>query len=383
MSKVPAPVDFNDLYPAAPGGFVNVLWQKEDVGGIRKISAYYAAGGGGITYLGTLDPDTRPSLGSGDARQTFYATDKDHLLMWTGTVWTCMNYDAGSIGHFIAAPGGTGWVLANGTGTAKMTNLNGSLTTVSVPDLTTGVYMKGGTTYSGPTATAAVAPGFSGAPVIGGTVTGNLPSHMHDVGTDNIGTGSIFVSLGHSDVSGHLVDPWAPSVTITGVLPSHVHGLSALDSGASMTDSEDAYHGHLVAGLHCVEPNAISQVQSSISSGIYAWTSADANITGVLSSDENATHAHEYRVDFTALSTDGYTSDPIDLSLTTNWDSGYGPVATGWYKHFHVVSGTTDDVSAGPIALTLALAATWSIGTFAINTSGLPKSLTALPYLRL
>ncbi len=394
---------------------------------------------------GTLSPDTRPvGLNASDAyKQLFYATDYDHMYVWTGGAWRCIDYTAGAVSFFITAPTTGGWVLCNGSGTANLSLPSGGLVSINVPDLTGGggVYVKGGTVYSGPTPTAAIAPGMTGNPTgivtpftPAGTVTGNLPDHFHTVGTDNIGTGSIFVSDAKSSQSGHVGDPWlltgtiggsaglSGTATITGggslsltgdaYIPPHAHNTSLLVDTNIVTGGEDQPHQHPLHGgsSTAVLTDTTTYNNNYNQTGLATAAFAVSGYPSGNSDYNDVGHNHPVTVDFSGLSTDDSDDNTflIDLSGITVDASGLGVDTSGLavvtsgltftntsQGHFHTLSGHTDsiiktDLGAPPIPLSLTFAGslvtpifTGNIGTLAVDDTGQPRHETLLPYLRL
>lgn len=78
------------------------------------------------------------TLGTTDAGYLVWVTDYEHVLRWSGTVWTFGPGDAGGgyIAHFLAAPNGNGWVLVNGAATTIL-KADGTTTAVTPYDVST------------------------------------------------------------------------------------------------------------------------------------------------------------------------------------------------------------------------------------------------------
>ncbi len=98
-------------------------------------------------------------LSTNDAGFLLSVTDYSHTLRWTGSGWTWGPEDDGSGYYRLAetAPSGFGasaWQICNGSTISRL-NPDGSTTSVTVPDVTTARYMKGGLT-------AAAVAGYSG-----------------------------------------------------------------------------------------------------------------------------------------------------------------------------------------------------------------------------
>jgi hypothetical protein len=103
-----------------------------------------------------------PTLTSSDSGVLIYVTDYAHLLIWTGTGWTWGPGEPGSdfIQPFLNGPNpAIGWHLCDGS-TINRLNFDGSLTKVTLPNLTVPAYLMLGTaSAAGPNA----ASGQSGA----------------------------------------------------------------------------------------------------------------------------------------------------------------------------------------------------------------------------
>jgi hypothetical protein len=78
------------------------------------------------------------TLGTADAGYLVWVTDYEHVLRWSGTVWTFGPGDAGGgyVAYFLAAPNGNGWVLVNGTATTIL-KADGTTTAVTPYDVST------------------------------------------------------------------------------------------------------------------------------------------------------------------------------------------------------------------------------------------------------
>lgn len=88
-------------------------------------------------FSGTLDPDTKPTLGSEDTGFLFYATDFNRVYAWGGAAWGDApgEDDRLYVVDFADTPEHAGWALCDG-GTADMSTAAGGTTSVSIPDLT-------------------------------------------------------------------------------------------------------------------------------------------------------------------------------------------------------------------------------------------------------
>ena len=98
-------------------------------------------------YIGTLSPDTKPTLGAGDAGAIFWANDFDRAYNWTGSVWEdepgqpergtiAVSAAVSLAGALAASPG---WALCDGSTVTGSTSTGGT-TSVTTPN------MQGGST---------------------------------------------------------------------------------------------------------------------------------------------------------------------------------------------------------------------------------------------
>lgn len=206
----------------------------------------------------------------------YYATDYDWEFVWNLITWERVGGANLYVESFQVAPTKNGWGLCDGT-TYTYSKDDGSTGTVTTDDLVgTPRFQKLGPTHSLAAAHAATITGSVASdgshnhtltPLgsLTGSVTGNLPNHTHDVGTDNIGTGSIFVSDAKSSQSGHVGDPWVatatiggsisgtsdsngshshtvtPTGTVTGNLPAHTHDATNTYTGPPKTGGGSAW----------------------------------------------------------------------------------------------------------------------------------------------
>lgn len=93
------------------------------------------------------------SLGASDAGLLFYCTDYNHVLRWTGSVWSFAPGDPGN--HFFAVrpgpPQELGWVEATGAATDYLTvgGATLSVTAFTPPNVSAGYYLKTAAAYTG------------------------------------------------------------------------------------------------------------------------------------------------------------------------------------------------------------------------------------------
>ncbi len=96
-------------------------------------------------YVGTLSPDTRPSLGTGDInRAVFYSTDFDHEFLYVGTGesgtpsgWRCIEQTTGNVVLRWDAPISPGWHICDGS-TVNKSDYEGTVASYVLPALMPG-----------------------------------------------------------------------------------------------------------------------------------------------------------------------------------------------------------------------------------------------------
>lgn len=145
----------------------------------------------GVSYqaLASLPAD----LGANDSGYLAWTTDYSHLFRWTGSAWTWGPGDAGSGFYqlFEAAPSGYGtlaWQIMDGSTVARA-NSDGTTSNVTLDDLTTAAYLKGGITSAAvaaasglvgsTTATNQATTATNQSATTGVTIVDH-PSHTHD-----------------------------------------------------------------------------------------------------------------------------------------------------------------------------------------------------------
>lgn len=230
----------NDLGPA-DDGFVFYATDTQ---------ALYVFSGGTSTWracASTTISDTfanRPTgLTSGNAGLLFHCTTGtagvayNHTFEWSGTAWTVAERErlGGYFADYAKAPTEPGWQLANGSSTHYLELVAGALTEVAItlPDLTGGVYRKGGTAYTGTvnakgTITLGGATGQTTAGTPAGTLAGGIPSSTTGV-PGGTGTAVVVASNIHTHTE-----------TFTGTaLPTHSHTLDPATSTATATFTAD------------------------------------------------------------------------------------------------------------------------------------------------
>lgn len=160
-------------------------------------------------------------LGTNDTGLLVEVTDYDHVLQWTGSAWT---WGPGEIGSgyyqlYEAAPnsiGANAWALCDGSTVARL-NADGTTTNITLDDVTTARYLKGGLSSSG----VAARSGNTGNAATGITLDDH-PSHTHD-DASSLATPDLFAE----DVTGSGVAArtGGPSATLSHSVndPQHQH----------------------------------------------------------------------------------------------------------------------------------------------------------------
>ncbi len=195
--------------------------------------------------------DLPTGFGPDDAnREFYYVTNYDHLLRWTGSAWSCIDYNVGVVSGHIFAPTTAGWILCDGDGVATTQCMlpDGSLSPPFLIPNCLGSYLKFGA-YGGALPDEATAPSLTGIP--GGTVTGGgsisgtayMPDHEHtffyEGSTDSNSSGHVHsfeagVALVYSSafvgvIEGGSVEVVVPEIT---------------GDTAGLTDDESSPHDH-------------------------------------------------------------------------------------------------------------------------------------------
>lgn len=128
--------------------FLNKMFIASDRGYVAWVSD-----GANWRYVSGIETNTlanlRAGLGSPDQGYLFWVSDYSHLLQWTGSAWQWAPGDVGSGFYqlFEAAPAGygaTAWQVCDGSTVARL-NADGTTTNVTLDNLGTAAYLKGGT----------------------------------------------------------------------------------------------------------------------------------------------------------------------------------------------------------------------------------------------
>lgn len=194
---------------------------------------YYTSAAGVWTYLtgeyrSTL-ANILTGLGTADAGLKQVVTDYSHTLRWTGSAWEWNDGDDGSDFYrlYESVPSGYGasaWALCDGSTVARL-NSDGTTTNITLDDVTTARYLKGGLTSAGVAAAGGVTTSVSG-----GTPVGSVAAPVF--------TGDA-VAAASTNATPDLV---APDVTGTGVSP--VTTATGTNSAPTFTGSALAGHDH-------------------------------------------------------------------------------------------------------------------------------------------
>jgi hypothetical protein len=337
----------------------------QDLQGTPAASSPAVPGGFTTTFvIGTLSPNTKPFLTILNAYQViFYATDFDHMYLWTGFAWQALERTTGAICWFQFAPGTSGWHLCDGSAGVNQSTGAGAVNAITVPDLITGnPYIRGGNAYSGPTATAAIAPTISGSTgtesahthsvTAAGSVTGNVPAHAHVLLDNLIDGGNALMS--------HAVFIDGTAWTVSGTIGGN-------------TGSTNVDHIHHVNSA-CV------LVGGPSSTVIVSQVTADVAVA-----DSVHTHNGTFVGDTDAVS-GGLSHTHTGSSLT--WTSTVA-------DHFHLITGSTESTIVGsPVALSLTFsgspvtsgagsAHSHTGSSLTVSATAEPLHMTLLPYYRL
>lgn len=366
-----------------------LLWFNSLIGGIDGSSG----GGGGSSLLrfraGLLSALPH-DLGPNDAgQQLYYAEDYDHLYVWNGTSWVCMNYDAGKVTMFAFPPGTPGWWFCDGVGTVPLSMPDGSTIDVQVPDLVSngGVYPKLGGAYDGPIPTDETSAALIGVPggsvdpftpagtisstTAGGTVSGNMPDHVH-VASNTATSGAKDIG-GHdwgviTSGSAHILDIVIGGGGPTGItgsatlggsanMPAHQHTLTSITGVA--TGTENSPHEHDFFDAVDFGTSSLAFIPST-GGPMQVVTSLGGSVNNTTDS-ENA--GHDHNIDLSGNVTDIEFGSPIalDLSGVTLDTSGLSVDTSGitatvgdvLVPHYHILDSESGAVKSDPVAMTM------------------------------
>lgn len=155
-----------------------------------------------------VQADLPADLGTNDKGFIYEVTDYAHVLGWSGAAWAWGRGETGSgyVTPFLVDPTGSGWHLCDGTVGVSYLKADGTLGTITLPNLTaTAAYLKFAAAVTG--ITAAVPPGLTGSTASGtAVIAGNTAV---DTGAGQIvqsGTGVTVAAHTHVHASTGLTD---------------------------------------------------------------------------------------------------------------------------------------------------------------------------------
>lgn len=217
-------------------GNINPIWVKWLQNATQAINSPI-----GLVHQHT-QADLPTDLQKGNTGYLAYVSDYGHLLTWTGTAWAWAPGELGSdyVEAFLSGPTGAGWHLCDGSVVQRL-NADGTLTAVTLPDLSTAAYLKLGTAAAaGPNAPAGQSGGTSGGTPAGvvsqPTFTGNLDT----TSAESAGTpaGSVTQPAATGTESGDVTVQSGGGTTVAA--QNHTHGLS----NPTFTGAALAAHQH-------------------------------------------------------------------------------------------------------------------------------------------
>ncbi len=209
-----------------------VLYMVQAVSGAN--TWVYTTGTARTTLAGIIT-----GLGTNDAGFLNFITDYSHTLRWSGSAWTWAPADDGSDYYrmYENAPSGFGasaWQVCDGSIVARL-NPDGTTTNVTVPNLTTAAYLKGGTAAAAVAAasgrttsdSAGTPAGTNSAPAFTGTpgTTGN----DGDVGVNIASAGATLVALNPHTHTFTPAGTVAAPAFAGNALAGHDHGPNTLE----------------------------------------------------------------------------------------------------------------------------------------------------------
>lgn len=214
--------------PAAGISNTNMLYVASDLN-----DAIYVSNGTAWTLMygmvnGTISPDQKPTgIDTTDTGLLFNSTDFDRIYRWGGAAWS----DAPGqpqrdvVEMCRTAPAGNGWHLCDGTAGVTISKSDGTTTTITVPAMNAATFPRGNAAYSGPAATAAVAPGISGS-TANTTPTNNAVATGVTVDSATAGiTLNSHTTAADTAVAGAATRLTGPASHIV-TDPGHLHGIT-------------------------------------------------------------------------------------------------------------------------------------------------------------
>lgn len=216
-------------YPAAQ--FYPAMFLETDT-----LLVYYSSGTAWKFLAGTWR-DTLANLpgtlGANDFGLNYDVSDYDHMLLWTGGAfqWGHGEVGSGFYAMFESAPSSTGtnaWAICDGSTVARL-NPTGTTTNVTLDNLGTPAYLKGGT------ASAAVAgSGGTTANAATGVTVDTHPDHIHD-DASSLASPDLFAAdvtaAGVAGRTGVQLTTGGAALSLTHTVndPQHAHGPGTLE----------------------------------------------------------------------------------------------------------------------------------------------------------
>lgn len=353
---------------------------------------------------GTLFPDERPSdLTTDDEDALFFSTDFNRFYRWTGTAWIGIGDGFDYIAGFRTAPTVAGWHLADGSTNVRRSNEDGTTSLITVPNALGDTFLRFAAAYSGPNATAAVAPTLSGTSSSTGSHTHGVFASGNGTGTTDAGVAPHSHSISFSTGAG---SPHSHTQGTTGSGGSHDHTIGA---GTYWDSAAIEDHTHLLIGDTDANSSGHTHTNGSTSDNDFSTTAGSPSGEGDVevaadphthtvgsTGDESNTHTHGLPT-HTGVSDDLAEFLNIPVTVTADGDHTHtNPNTASENTHTHDVSGATGvstTTSHNHTITTLAVTVTGGtddagdhshgVGSYAVSTTGTPKSEAFIPYLRL
>jgi hypothetical protein len=229
----------------APANFLGSIFVVTDRNGIIYQSQYVSKIPTWIYVSGTFKRTQSQlsalaaKLGTADTGLLVFVTDTSflHTLQWSGSGWGWAPGELGSgqMQLFEVAPG-NGWHLYNGAVGVSYLKSDGSLGTITLPNLATPSFLQAGTSNA---TNAAVAPTVSGTPTVANAATGVTAS-----GPGNTGSGGGGNTSGPSTLLNSITQTGAGAAGGS----AHTHTVSAHIHTVADPTISDPTHTHTLSG---------------------------------------------------------------------------------------------------------------------------------------